>query len=126
MAAYQSYLFSYSIWCSTPRKVQNSIKMVMDHVKINGTTSIPVIGSSVISSENGHINGEQIRQNIPTTKQLRDHYRQAVMIEENLGYRQKVVIRSYEVGPDKTATVGSILNLLQVKFVCLCKCATVL
>ncbi|KAL8112211.1 hypothetical protein AgCh_019777 [Apium graveolens] len=87
--------------------------MVMDHVKINGSASIPVPHSSVASSENGHITGEQIRQNIPTTKQLRDPYRQAVMIEEDVGYRQKVVIRSYEVGPDKTATIGSILNLLQ-------------
>lgn len=119
MAAYQSHLFSYSIWCSKPRKVQGSKKMVMDHVKINGTTSIPATRSSVTSNENGHITGEQIRQNIPTTKQLRDPYRQAVMIEEDVGYRQKVVIRSYEVGPDKTATIGSILNLLQVKLVCL-------
>ena len=88
--------------------------MVMDHVKINGTTSIPASCSSVTGSENGRISVEQLRQNIPTTKQLRDPYRQAVMIEEDVGYRQKVVIRSYEVGPDKTATIGSILNLLQV------------
>ncbi|KAL1828939.1 hypothetical protein ACET3Z_007351 [Daucus carota] len=113
MAACQSYLFSYSVWCSRPRRVDNSCKMVMDHVKINGTTSIPASCSSVTGSENGRISVEQLRQNIPTTKQLRDPYRQAVMIEEDVGYRQKVVIRSYEVGPDKTATIGSILNLLQ-------------
>lgn len=55
----------------------------------------------------------QIRQNIPTKKQLVDTYRQGVIVEG--AYRQTVVIRSYEVGPDKVATIESILNLLQVR-----------
>ncbi|KAK6788735.1 hypothetical protein RDI58_012533 [Solanum bulbocastanum] len=53
----------------------------------------------------------QIRQNIPTKKQLVDTYRQGTIVEG--AYRQTVVIRSYEVGPDKVATIESILNLLQ-------------
>lgn len=55
----------------------------------------------------------QIRQNIPTKKQLVDTYRQGIIVEG--AYRQTVVIRSYEVGPDKVATIESILNLLQVR-----------
>ncbi|OVA05828.1 Acyl-ACP thioesterase [Macleaya cordata] len=53
------------------------------------------------------------RQNIPTKKQLVDPYRQGIIMDGGVGYRQTVVIRSYEVGPDKTATLESILNLLQ-------------
>jgi fatty acyl-ACP thioesterase B len=53
------------------------------------------------------------RQNIPTKKQLVDHHRQGLIVEGGVGYRQTVVIRSYEVGADKTATLESILNLLQ-------------
>ncbi|KAL9664478.1 hypothetical protein QQ045_019880 [Rhodiola kirilowii] len=56
---------------------------------------------------------DDARQNIPTEKQMMDEYRQGVMIEGGVGYRQTVVVRSYEVGPDKTATLESILNLLQ-------------
>lgn len=67
-----------------------------------------------VSTENGYISEQQVRQNIPTTKQSVDHYRQGMSIEGGVGYRQRVVIRSYEVGPDKTATLESILNLLQV------------
>ncbi|KAJ8492749.1 hypothetical protein OPV22_014470 [Ensete ventricosum] len=37
------------------------------------------------------------------------------MVEGGVRYRQTVVIRSYEVGPDKTATLETILNLLQIK-----------
>ncbi|KAK6241894.1 Acyl-ACP thioesterase - like 2 [Theobroma cacao] len=63
--------------------------------------------------ENGYICQEKIRQRIPTQKQLVDPYRQGLIIERGVGYRQTVVIRSYEVGPDKTATLESLLNLFQ-------------
>ena len=56
---------------------------------------------------------KELRQNIPTKKQSVDTHRQGLIIEGGVGYRQTVVIRSYEVGPDKTATIESILNLLQ-------------
>lgn len=66
-------------------------------------------------SENGHISEEQVTQNIPTKKQSVDSYHQGIIIEDGVGYRQTVVIRSYEVGPDKTITIESILNLFQVR-----------
>ncbi|KAG6764234.1 hypothetical protein POTOM_031695 [Populus tomentosa] len=67
----------------------------------------------VASVQNGHISKEHIRQNIPIKKQLVDYHRQGLIIEEGVEYRQTVVIRSYEVGSDKTATLESIRNLLQ-------------
>ncbi|KAL0000092.1 hypothetical protein SO802_019694 [Lithocarpus litseifolius] len=61
----------------------------------------------------GNITTEELRQNIPTKKRSVDTHRQGLIIEGGVGYRQTVVIRSYEVGHDKTATLESILNLLQ-------------
>ncbi|XP_016690634.2 palmitoyl-acyl carrier protein thioesterase, chloroplastic-like [Gossypium hirsutum] len=101
-------------------RVNNRIK-----IKINATSSTKVKtlneiagagkGSSSLatSTEIGHLSQEQIRQRIPTKKQLVDPYRQGLIIERGVGYRQTVVVRSYEVGPYKTATLESLLNLFQ-------------
>jgi fatty acyl-ACP thioesterase B len=35
-------------------------------------------------------------------------------LEERFVYRQTFIIRSYEIGPDKTATMETLMNLLQV------------
>uniref|UniRef100_A0A453DFF5 Acyl-[acyl-carrier-protein] hydrolase n=1 Tax=Aegilops tauschii subsp. strangulata TaxID=200361 RepID=A0A453DFF5_AEGTS len=56
---------------------------------------------------------ERSRQNIPTEKQAEDPFRQAQIVEGGVRYQQTVVVRSYEVGPDRTATLETILNLLQ-------------
>lgn len=56
---------------------------------------------------------KESRLHIPTKKQLVDPFRHG-HIEGGVGYRQTVVVRSYEVGADKTATLETILNLLQV------------
>ncbi|KAJ1271222.1 hypothetical protein BS78_06G112300 [Paspalum vaginatum] len=53
------------------------------------------------------------RQNIPTEKQVVDPFRQALIVEGGVRYQQTLVVRSYEVGPDKTATLETVLNLLQ-------------
>ena len=55
------------------------------------------------------------RQNIPTEKQTVDPFRQALIVEGGVRYQQTLVVRSYEVGPDKTATMETVLNLLQVR-----------
>ncbi|RZS12116.1 hypothetical protein BHM03_00043532 [Ensete ventricosum] len=57
------------------------------------------------------LTAEQIRQCIPTEKQLTDAFRQGLMVEGGVRYRQTVVIRSYEVEPDKTATLETILQI---------------
>jgi fatty acyl-ACP thioesterase B len=62
---------------------------------------------------------ERVRQNIPTDKQTVDPFRQALIVEGGVRYQQTLVVRSYEVGPDKTATMETVLNLLQVhKSIC--------
>ncbi|KAJ8763490.1 hypothetical protein K2173_002373 [Erythroxylum novogranatense] len=55
---------------------------------------------------------EHIRQNIPIKKQFVDPYRHGLIIEGGVGYGQ--IITSYKVEIDKTATLESILNLLQI------------
>lgn len=103
--------------CSSNRASYDPNKKSLNNIKINGTSTKSTTTASTLSSvytENGYISEQQVRQNIPTTKQSVDHYRQGMSIEGGVGYRQRVVIRSYEVGPDKTATLESILNLLQV------------
>lgn len=134
--------FSYStivvISCSTSRdgndqnkqNMNTSIKNIngsstfpFDKVKLllnqkNNGTALAAITTTTTSlptaAENLYINKQEIRQNIPTKKQLVDPFRQGLIIEGGVGYRQTIVIRSYEVGPDKTATIETILNLLQV------------
>ncbi|GMJ09724.1 hypothetical protein HRI_004641600 [Hibiscus trionum] len=56
---------------------------------------------------------EKIRQRIPTKKLLVDPYRRGLIVERGVGYRQTVVVRSYEVGADKAASLESLLNLFQ-------------
>ncbi|KAL8463438.1 hypothetical protein ACS0TY_033415 [Phlomoides rotata] len=108
--------------CSSKRSDQESNKHKLNCIKINGTKSFSSAkvdllrhdhGFALTSNENMQIFEQESRQNIPTTKQLVDPYRQGMIIEEGVRYRQTVVIRSYEVGPDKTTTIESILSLLQ-------------
>ena len=44
-----------------------------------------------------------------------DAFRLGKFVEARLVYRQQFVIRSYEIGPDRTATMETIMNLLQVR-----------
>ncbi|XP_061991171.1 palmitoyl-acyl carrier protein thioesterase, chloroplastic-like [Rosa rugosa] len=90
-------------------------KKSLNNIKINGTSTKSTTQLDMASALTSvaYISEQQVRQNIPTTKQFVDHYRQGMIIEGGVGYRQRVVIRSYEVGPDKTVTLESILNLLQ-------------
>jgi fatty acyl-ACP thioesterase B len=43
-----------------------------------------------------------------------DTFRLGKFVEGRLVYRQRFVIRSYEIGPDRTATMETLMNLLQV------------
>ncbi|XP_004300950.1 PREDICTED: palmitoyl-acyl carrier protein thioesterase, chloroplastic-like [Fragaria vesca subsp. vesca] len=97
-------------------------KKSRNNININGTfTKYSTIKVDIVSTltsvasvtENGYTSEQHVQQNISITKQSVDHYRQGMIIEGGAGYRQRVVIRSYEDGLDKTATLESILNLLQ-------------
>lgn len=100
---------------------QESNKQKLHCVKINGSKTLSMAKVDFLRQEHGtplittvDPVDQHSRQNIPTDKQLVDPYRQGIINLEGVGYGQTVVIRSYEVGPDKTATLESILNLLQV------------
>ena len=116
---------SYAVKCSSNRDNSLSDQNIqkLNNIKINGTNSKPDVLSHKLGAastsfasvtNNGCISDARYRQNIPTEKQLVDPFRQGLITEGGVGYRQTVVVRSYEVGPDKTATLESILNLLQV------------
>lgn len=45
---------------------------------------------------------------------LADRLRLGSLTEDGLSYKEKFIVRSYEVGINKTATVETIANLLQV------------
>ncbi|PON73737.1 Acyl-ACP thioesterase [Parasponia andersonii] len=127
MAAF-SYPASYVIRCSSNRdNYQDPNVQKLNNININGISSqrssskadilsqkVGALANSSVASvpKNESVTTERTRQNIPTKKQLVDPFRQGLIIE-GVGYRQIVVIRSYEVGPDKTVTLESILNLLQ-------------
>lgn len=52
-------------------------------------------------------------------KSLADRLRMGSLTEDGLSYKERFIIRCYEVGINKTATVETIANLLQVR-VCYC------
>ncbi|KAL6011521.1 hypothetical protein ACLOJK_001969 [Asimina triloba] len=76
------------------------------------STAPPAAAEKLAASSIGIID-QANRQNIPTKKQSVDHFRQGLITDGGVGYTQTVVVRSYEVGADKTATLETILNLLQ-------------
>ncbi|KAK1322391.1 hypothetical protein QJS10_CPA03g00458 [Acorus calamus] len=114
-----TYAFFYHTKCTSARERKNL------PIKINGTSTIPptpkIMTSSafnsvapVLAPPTIQLERDRTRQNIPTKKQIVDPFRQGLITQGGVGYTQTVVIRSYEVGADKTATLESILNLLQV------------
>lgn len=128
MASFSHPASYFVIICSSTRENHDPNKQKLNNIKINGSSSVATTKvdslsqmagmastfNSVIAVDDIGLANRVIRQNIPTKKQFVDPYRQGLIIEDGVGYRQTVVIRSYEVGPDKTATLESILNLLQV------------
>nr|XP_043638594.1 palmitoyl-acyl carrier protein thioesterase, chloroplastic-like [Erigeron canadensis] len=85
-------------------------------IKICGASATTKVGRITMTvTRVAGVNGKALveRTMIPTKKQFVDPFRQGVIILDGVGYRQTVVIRSYEVGTDKTATPQSIFNLLQ-------------
>ncbi|KAK7390907.1 hypothetical protein VNO78_19098 [Psophocarpus tetragonolobus] len=105
--------------CSMKENHDQHMQQLNSSIRTNGSFRSPVKVESLSQTATTTfgqavtIGGNGLRQNIPTKKQLVDPHRQGLIIEGGVGYRQTVVIRSYEVGADKTATLESILNLLQ-------------
>ncbi|KAK1380740.1 Palmitoyl-acyl carrier protein thioesterase chloroplastic [Heracleum sosnowskyi] len=117
-SSFVSYLACYNICYSLAKDISKLKLPKIDFSGTGNTSAFANIRTSDVSSvthvtENLDTKVKQTRQNIPTTKQFVDPHRQGRIIDNGVRYRQMVVIRSYEVGPDKTATLESILNLLQ-------------
>lgn len=124
-ASFVSYHACYNISYSIAKHSQylSNLKLPkLDGSRNGSTCTVARINAAIVCSithvtEKVDMKKEHTRQNIPTIKQFVDPHRQGLIIDDGVTYRQTVVIRSYEVGPDKTATLESILNLLQVKLV---------
>lgn len=48
---------------------------------------------------------------------MNDEYLIGRFVEERFVFRQAFVVRSYEIGPDKTVTMETLMNLLQVALI---------
>ncbi|KAK6122311.1 hypothetical protein DH2020_043931 [Rehmannia glutinosa] len=115
MVAISCHMLAYFTHCSSNKSSQEPNKQKLHNVKINGTKHVmafPCVDYPPVKNVRLSID-EQIRQNIPTKKQLVDPYRLGIFVDDGVEYRQTVVVRSHEVGPDQTMTIESILNLLQ-------------
>lgn len=90
----------------------------MNSLKVNGfstsAAASPFVSSLSTAVAPAIEGGGTSRLNIPTQTQICDPLRMGLFTEDGVGYRWTLVVRSYEVGPDKTATLETILNLLQV------------
>ena len=78
------------------RRVGVSVEAVNGAVKLNGAAVVADVRPSVDGGGG-------------------DAFRLGKFVEGRLVYRQQFVIRSYEIGPDRTATMETIMNLLQVR-----------
>ena len=78
------------------RHVSISVEAVNGAVKLNGAAVVADVRPSVDGGGG-------------------DAFRLGKFVEGRLVYRQQFVIRSYEIGPDRTATMETIMNLLQVR-----------
>lgn len=65
-------------------------------------------GAGSVSAETGPGRVE------PSSMTLADRLRQGSLAEDGKSYKECFIVRSYEVGMNKTATVETIANLLQV------------
>ena len=86
------------------RHVSISVEAVNGAVKLNGAAVVADV--------------RQVPAPLPPPSSVDDAgdaFRLGKFVEARLVYRQQFVIRSYEIGPDRTATMETIMNLLQVR-----------
>lgn len=71
------------------------------------------VSAAVVSAKDGAV-ATRVEAESGT---LADRLRVGSLTEDGLSYKEKFIVRSYEVGINKTATVETIANLLQVLIV---------
>jgi hypothetical protein len=101
----------------------NTIEMVPEELKgesngngscengqvVNNTAVIMAIATVAIAAEKERVNGEL------NGKSDIDNLRLGRLVEKGCLYRQTFVIRSYEVGVNRTASIETLMNLFQVR-----------
>lgn len=70
--------------------------------------------TAVVSDRSGGVDGSATRVDAGFGS-LADRLRLGSLTEDGLSYKEKFIVRCYEVGMNKTATVETIANLLQVQ-----------
>lgn len=83
-------------------------------VHVGGGNGIQYLGQAnstceILKDKKSNINQEEEAEAEQTCEAGR-------FVEDRYVFRQTFVIRSYEIGPDKTATMETLMNLLQVGF----------
>lgn len=100
----RSSLVTASYSNGSPQKVDT-----INGTKVNG---IRVVEAPDLSASKL---GEESAADVALVTSLRGRF-----VEGRLVYRQIFAIRSYEIGPDKTATMETLMNFLQVSFTIIC------
>lgn len=85
---------------------------VVNGEKVNG---VHVGGVPYLGQRSTKLVKEKSNSSSSSSSSGGDHaYLLGRFVEDRVVYRQTFVIRSYEIGPDKTATMETLMNLLQV------------
>ncbi|XP_020236971.1 oleoyl-acyl carrier protein thioesterase 1, chloroplastic [Cajanus cajan] len=90
--------------CVVPRRRRSGA----DGFRYQGGRAFPVV-AAVVSDKGGAV----VNQVVAEAGTLADRLRLGSLTEDGLSYKEKFIVRSYEVGINKTATVETIANLLQ-------------
>lgn len=90
-----------------PIRKRTCVKM-----RASGKTNIETVnGIKKVNGINIHVNEIPLMMN--KDQGANNEYLLGRFVEDRFVYRQSFVIRSYEIGPDKTATMETLMNLLQ-------------
>lgn len=97
---------------------------VSDHRRLSLITASGQSNVGIIGTVNGKkVNGKHVVEEAASAGELTDENAALVtslhgrFVERKFVYRQIFVIRSYEIGPDQTATMETLMNFLQVSFI---------
>lgn len=82
-------------------------------VHVGGGNGIQYLGQTNSTCE---ILKDKKKSNINQEEEAEQTCEAGRFVEDRYVFRQTFVIRSYEIGPDKTATMETLMNLLQVGF----------
>ncbi|KAK9733949.1 hypothetical protein RND81_04G103000 [Saponaria officinalis] len=85
------------------------------HPKIENRQNVSIVRTSKRQDLSMPVTIKEVNNNgvTPVSRNLADKLRLGSMCEDGLSYKESYIIRSYEVGVNKTATIETIANLMQ-------------